>query len=99
MDFDGKTLVQAVKATFDRRKTVINSSVPIALTDTFAIDTQKNIQWKSFLTKSKIQCTSLDKIVEMLSSFLLPVIEAIINDDDFLLIWQPSGYWAQSRTD
>jgi hypothetical protein len=35
-EFDGETLVRAIRATFDRRKTKLPTSVPLALTQEFA---------------------------------------------------------------
>jgi predicted nucleotidyltransferase component of viral defense system len=45
-EFDEKTLHQAIKATFNRRKTPIPNAVPESLTQGFA--TQKQTQWSAF---------------------------------------------------
>ena len=48
-DFDGDTLRRAIRATFDRRKTELPPGVPFGLTDGFARDTRKQMQWQAFL--------------------------------------------------
>lgn len=52
--FEGPLLVEALKATFTRRRTPIPSSVPLALTDEFGRDATKNIQWSAFVRKGNI---------------------------------------------
>ena len=54
-EFDREILVQAITATFERRKTPIPSKIPIALTEEFSENANKNTQWKSFLRKSNIR--------------------------------------------
>lgn len=53
-EFDRETLVQAITATFEKRKTPLPTKVPIALTEEFSEDANKNTQWKSFLRKTQL---------------------------------------------
>jgi hypothetical protein len=46
--FDGETLRRAIEATFNRRKTVVPTIVPVALTAQFAEDAIKQKQWQGF---------------------------------------------------
>ena len=52
-------ICQAIKATFDRRKTAIPNSYPLALTAEFSEDKQKLTQWIAFLRKSNLDGTSI----------------------------------------
>ena len=53
-EFDREILVQAITATFEKRKTPLPTKVPIALTEEFSGDANKNTQWKSFLQKTQL---------------------------------------------
>jgi len=53
-DFDGDTLRDAMQRTFDRRNTILTRQVPIGLTDEFAMDAQKQIQWQAFLRMNRL---------------------------------------------
>ena len=47
-EFDGALVRRAIKATFDRRKTNIPTTRPLALTPEFSEDKQKSTQWNAF---------------------------------------------------
>jgi hypothetical protein len=49
--FDGELLTQAIRATFERRKTPLPTTTPVALTATFAEDSMKKTQWSGFVRK------------------------------------------------
>jgi predicted nucleotidyltransferase component of viral defense system len=49
--FDGELLTQAIRATFERRKTPLPTTTPVALTATFAEDSMKKTQWAGFVRK------------------------------------------------
>jgi Nucleotidyl transferase AbiEii toxin, Type IV TA system len=55
-EFDGETFVQAIRATFDRRKTQLPTSVPLALTLQFA--TLKIGQWNAFVRRNKLPASA-----------------------------------------
>ncbi len=52
MPLDGKILILAVKATFDRRNTKISTEPRHVFSDDFKNDKNKKIQWKAFLNKN-----------------------------------------------
>lgn len=93
MDFDGATLSRAIKATFERRQTVVLNSAPIGLMDTFAKDSQNQMQWQAFLRKNRIESVSLGEVVAVLAGFLLPVTNAIRHDEEFSHEWKAGGPW------
>ncbi len=48
-------LVQAVRATFERRGTALPTSLPDALSEAFAADPVKRAQWRTFLARSRVE--------------------------------------------
>ncbi len=93
--FNGQVLSQAIKATFERRKTALPVATPPALSPEFFEDESKRKQWKAFLKKGKLKFADkeLQEVVLTLRSFLLPPIQAVVRAQTFDLIWQPSGSW------
>lgn len=57
---------RAIEATFERRKMVMPNTVPVGLTDTFAADATKQIQWNAFLKKNRLPVTTLAVVVDQL---------------------------------
>lgn len=92
-DFDGDILRQAVQATFDRRKSALSGKPPFGLTDAFAHDPQKQVQWQAFLRKNQLEALALNEVVAALADFMLPVIQAASVDAVFLFQWQAGGFW------
>jgi len=74
-DLDGAGLAAAIQATFERRRTTIPSSVPLAFTDEFAGDSDKQRQWIGFLKRSGLPHThKLLAVVHTLRDRLLPLL-------------------------
>ncbi len=78
-DFDGPTLSEAVRRTVTRRNTTIPESTPVALTDEFGQDPQKQAQWRAFIRRTHLTDASdeLDAIVREVSTLLTPVLAAL----------------------
>lgn len=74
-DFDGAVLRQAIGATLSRRGTDIPKGVPFGLTDAFATDPQKQMQWQGFLKKNRLEALSLNLVVADLRKFLMPPLQ------------------------
>jgi len=94
-EFDGETMVEAIRATFSRRQTALPAGVPLALSDKFASDPLKMSQWAAFLRKSalKDQETRLVEVVNLLEGFLLPALEAAQTGERFACRWVSGGSW------
>lgn len=60
---DDAELQRAIEATFARRQTAIPGIPPIGLSDAFAEDTTKQVQWRAFLKKNKLQAMDLGEVV------------------------------------
>ncbi len=90
-ELDGATLVDSVRATFARRNTSVPTSVPAALTAEFSSNPIKAQQWRAFMTKTGLQWTSLDEVVEMLAGFLGPALTSYSLSRGVELKWKPSA--------
>lgn len=94
-EFEGNQLVAAIRGTFERRQTPIPAGLPVALTDTFALDPTKQAQWSAFVARSQLVGTAilLPAVVGLVASFLAPVIEAAKNGASNVGSWKPGGPW------
>jgi nucleotidyltransferase AbiEii toxin of type IV toxin-antitoxin system len=92
-DFDGETLAAAIRATFDRRGTVLPSDVPLAFVAAFRTDADKQAQWRAFLRRGRLDKApgSLGAVTERLTAFLLPPAGAAARREPF------RGRWARSK--
>jgi predicted nucleotidyltransferase component of viral defense system len=76
-DFD-EILVEAIRATFVRRGTQVPSELPVGLSDAFASDKIKKLQWAAFLRKSGAeQDLDLAVVVQRLRTWLWPLLQHI----------------------
>jgi hypothetical protein len=92
-DFDGEILTRAIRATFQRRATPIPEAVPFGLTEAFAQDRQKQIQWRAFLTRNALDGLVLDAVLKQLRRFLLPALQAEKADERLPGHWHPGDGW------
>ncbi|MEW6737692.1 MAG: nucleotidyl transferase AbiEii/AbiGii toxin family protein [Acidobacteriota bacterium] len=96
--FDGMILSKAIRTTFERRTTAIPIELPVALTEEFANNPQKQRQWKSFLNQLGLTTQEeLSQIISMLGNFLIPVCQALISGRAFDQYWPAAGPW-QAKT-
>jgi len=94
-DFKGLVLAAAIKATFDRRKTAIPSAAPVALTEAFSHDADKQKQWRAFGTRTGLDDLEddLPTAIGRLRRFLVPPLTAIRDDEPFSREWPAGGPW------
>ncbi len=95
-EFAGPVLARAIKATFERRKTELPKTAPLALTKDFAEDDAKVKQWKAFVSKTTLlsKSTTLDEIVALIAPFVLPPLAAAREARNLEATWKPRGPWA-----
>jgi len=74
MSFDAGLLKAAVEATFARRETEMPVEAPLALTDTFANDPSKQMQWKAFIRKSGLEFVEFAEVIAEIRSFIAPLL-------------------------
>jgi hypothetical protein len=94
-EFNGSTLCDAIRNTFRRRSTVFPSGLPKAFTDEFRKDAQKQTQWRAFVRKSRPVDVSgdFDAVIEEVSAFLMPILEAARGEKSFGKLWSQNGPW------
>jgi predicted nucleotidyltransferase component of viral defense system len=96
--FDGPLLVQAVRATFDRRGTPLPDDRPVALTSEFGDNPDKIRQWIAFGRKAGIkEVGTLAETLQRLSVFAWPLFEAAKRSEEWRASWQPGGPWTAAH--
>jgi len=71
--FDGELLQEAIKGTFERRKTPLPLAFPVALTDAFAASNEG--MWTAYLKRSELgQTETLVSVVKRLRVVLAPML-------------------------
>ena len=89
-DFDGKILSEAVKETFNHRKT--NLSDIAAFETGFAADPLRQTRWRAFTKKKQAMISvSLEETIQIIQSFLTPVIACIAGIEDC------PGHWLHEQ--
>ena len=93
--FSGDILAAAVRATFERRRTPIPESLPLALTPEFAALGTKLSQWRGFLSKSGVNLAprELAQVIRTNAGFLGSVIDSARTGVPLNMIWPPGGPW------
>jgi hypothetical protein len=92
--FEGDLLVRAIRATFERRKTLLPTTLPVALTTTFAEDPTKKTQWSGFVRKAGIRdAGSLAETVAAVAAFSGPPLMAASRGVFDGTTWGAAGQW------
>jgi len=94
-DFDGEILRNAIKATFRRRKTTLQSGTAEGLSAEFAEDGTKQAQWAAFVrrTRLKISAADLNTVVDGIRKFLSPVSSSALHSGTFRKTWHKGKDW------
>ena len=94
--FNGGELATAIEATFARRRTAIPTEVPIALTEDFAVDGSKSLQWKAFQKRTGLRADalSLTEINMTLRLFFEPLLDSFSLKTSMRRNWPPGGPWS-----
>lgn len=100
-EFEGQTLYDAIRNTFRRRSTLLPNGLPMAFTEEFWKDAQKQVQWQAFVRKSKPEDVSgdLGSVITDVTAFLIPAVEALEEKKPFCMLWPPNGPWNQRIID
>jgi predicted nucleotidyltransferase component of viral defense system len=93
-NFDGATLYEAVKETFEHRKTEMLET-PTIFKDDFATMPDKQIQWQAFQNRVGVDTgKGFPAVMSAIQSFLRPVYNAIYHDTVFSGKWvKQTGVW------
>jgi hypothetical protein len=97
--FKGEDLSGAIQETFKGREVALPSDPPVAFSESFALDKDKNTQWSAFLRRIGKDNISLPfpHSVARIKDFLFPVLQAISVNRDFRMVWEPGGPWRKKR--
>ena len=93
--FRGPELQQAIQTTLAGKALGYLIEHPVALTDGFAQDRDKNIQWAAFLHRigKSPQGIPLTQAVEKIRTFLQPVLASLKEQKEFDAFWPAGGPW------
>ena len=89
--FEGDDLAEAIRRTFERRRTPLPEQVPVGLSDRLALE--KEAQWRAFLARDRLAVApaSLVQVVNDLRTFLQPV---LVRAE--VALWPPGGPWTEA---
>ncbi len=98
--FDGRTLHDAVRATFGRRNTDLSFGVLAKLLNELADDASKQMQWRAFLRKSSLIVEDdLVAVNRAIRDFLVPLAGGEITQGPASMVWEPGGPWQEAAAD
>jgi hypothetical protein len=94
-EFEGQRMADAMRATFDRRRTALPTGAPIGLTEEFATDASHERQWRAFVRRigeSELENTFPD-VVNDIATFVMPPTIAAARGESFTRQWKLPGAW------
>ncbi len=93
-DFEGALLTRAIQATFERRKTPLPTTAPVALTAAFVVDPTKQTQWSGFVRKAGVRDVgSLAETIGVVRAFVeAPLVWAATGTSE-PRTWRAGGPW------
>ena len=94
-EFDRATLAEAVRRTFQRRRTPIPTDEPIGLTPAYWANPSRPTQVRAFARRAGLAVPGApgDEFVQLLGTFLLPILDDLRRDARGEAIWHPGGPW------
>ncbi|MGH8226520.1 MAG: nucleotidyl transferase AbiEii/AbiGii toxin family protein [Steroidobacteraceae bacterium] len=96
-DFDQDTLVRAVRATFERRRTPLVAVLPVPLRPSFYASADRLTQWRAYVTRNDLTGAPSDfqAVGELLTRFLQPIWEQLLAEGVGAGEWPPGGPWSR----
>lgn len=93
--FEGARLTDAIRATFERRRTSPPTVDPVCFTSDFSSDRDKQAQWTAFLKRTGVDARgiSLPEVLPVLQRFLMPPTTAAAKGESFTAHWPAGGPW------
>lgn len=92
--FDGDTLCQAIRATFEARKTSLPTEPPVALTPIFYQDARQAHGWSAFLRRLRLDVDrAFADVGADLNGFLWPPLGALGRGEAFVRTWTVRIGW------
>lgn len=96
-EFDAALLGESLAATFERRRTPLPESTPLALTAEFHGDPDRLRDWTAFLRRIGLQQSTqrLNETCVRIERFVMPVVGGIREGAHGSETWSPSRGWAR----
>jgi predicted nucleotidyltransferase component of viral defense system len=101
LQFNGRTLAHAIKATFQCRQSEFPQAAPTAFTEEFVQNPDKSTQWNAFLSRNQLDAGGMDlaQIIQEIRLFMMKPMSAAAEGQEFKETWPAGGPWiAQSDT-
>jgi hypothetical protein len=94
-EFDRATLAEAVRRTFNRRRTPVAAEAPIGLTSEYWRNPSRPAQVRAFARRAGLKVSEKigDDFVRLLSAFLLPILDDLRRKEKSEGTWSPGGPW------
>ncbi len=94
-EFDRATLFEALKRTFDRRRTPVPKEAPIGLTPAYWENPSRPTQVRAFARRAGLELPDDPGVefTELLGAFLLPILEDLRRGEGRGGQWAPGGPW------
>lgn len=92
-DFDGETLVEAIRATFSRRKTKLPEATPLALTAEFSVI--KSVQWNAFIRKSNLPQLEMSAVIDAIRELAEGPLAHASRSESFPKHWTAEKGWRE----
>ena len=95
LEFDGKTLSESIRRTFQRRRTPVPMEEPLGLTAEFWKNPARVPQIRAFARRANLEVGPDygSEILGMLRPFLLPILENLRKGATTAASWSPGGPW------
>ena len=90
--FEGDNLAEAIRRTFEQRRTPLPEHIPVGLSDQFA--QEREAQWRAFLARDRLEVApvSFVQVVNDLRAFLQPMLTRAE-----VASWPPGGPWTEVK--
>ncbi len=94
-DFEGTALSEAIAKTFEHRGTSVPSA-PMCLSTAFSRDSAKQVQWRAFRRKSRLDEApqELEDLIDAIEPFVGPITRDLAAGRSFVRAWRAPGPWA-----
>jgi hypothetical protein len=93
--FEGPVLAEAIRATFERRRTLLPEGTPDALSHEFAENPTNQTRWRGFLGRTAIAMAPepFPAVLAKVGGFVLPPTQSVVKGEPFEGAWPPGGPW------
>jgi hypothetical protein len=93
--FEGPVLAEAIRATFERRRTSLPTGTPDALSPEFAESPTNQSRWQGFLGRTEIAMAPepFPAVLAKIREFVLPPTQSVATGEPFERAWSPGGPW------